>query len=52
MHERCVPNCKPRDQSCKKEEKGFFAEVRYLQLHGESSDKEKSILFLFFLLCF
>ena len=35
IHERCVTNCKAREQNCKKEEKGFFAEVRYLQLHGE-----------------
>ncbi|CAF1182284.1 unnamed protein product [Rotaria sp. Silwood1] len=33
IHEKCVTNCKPREKGCKKEEKGFFAEVRYLQLH-------------------
>ncbi|CAF0734353.1 unnamed protein product [Adineta steineri] len=33
IHEQCVAACKARDKNCKKEEKGFFAEVRYLQLH-------------------
>ncbi|CAF0733979.1 unnamed protein product [Adineta steineri] len=33
IHEQCVVACKARDKNCKKEEKGFFAEVRYLQLH-------------------
>ncbi|CAF4168700.1 unnamed protein product, partial [Rotaria magnacalcarata] len=33
IHERCVPNCKPREKNCKKEEKGLFVELRYLQLH-------------------
>jgi len=33
IHEQCVAGCKARAQTCKKEEKGFFAEVRYLQLH-------------------
>ncbi|CAF2065989.1 unnamed protein product [Rotaria magnacalcarata] len=33
IHERCVNGCKSREEGCKKEEKGFFAEVRYLQLH-------------------
>ena len=31
--EKCDDNCKPRDK-CTKEDKGFFSEVRYLQLHG------------------
>jgi hypothetical protein len=35
IHEQCVAGCKTREQGCKKEEKGFFAEVRYLQLHGK-----------------
>ena len=35
IHEQCVPGCKSRAQDCTKEEKGFFAEVRYLQLHGK-----------------
>jgi len=33
IHEQCVIGCKPREKGCTKEEKGFFAEVRYLQLH-------------------
>ncbi|CAF1457019.1 unnamed protein product [Didymodactylos carnosus] len=33
IHEQCVPNCTPRSTQCTKDEKGFFAEVRYLQLH-------------------
>ncbi|CAF3427232.1 unnamed protein product [Rotaria socialis] len=33
IHERCVPNCKPREKNCTKEEKGLFVELRYLQLH-------------------
>ncbi|CAF0838226.1 unnamed protein product [Rotaria sordida] len=33
IHEQCVVACKPREKDCTKEEKGFFAEVRYLQLH-------------------
>jgi len=33
IHDQCVTGCKSREQGCKKEEKGFFAEVRYLQLH-------------------
>ncbi len=36
IHEQCVAGCKTREQGCKKEEKGFFAEVRYLQLHGKN----------------
>ena len=35
IHEQCVTGCKPRDQGCVKEEKGFFVETRYLQLHGK-----------------
>jgi hypothetical protein len=35
IHEQCVAGCKERTAGCKKEEKGFFAEVRYLQLHGK-----------------
>ncbi len=34
IHEQCIPGCKSRIQGCKKEEKGFFVELRYLQLHG------------------
>ncbi|CAF3892038.1 unnamed protein product [Rotaria sp. Silwood1] len=33
IHEHCVEGCKPRAQSCAKDDKGFFAELRYLQLH-------------------
>jgi hypothetical protein len=34
VHEQCIPGCKLPRQDCKKEEKGFFVELRYLQLHG------------------
>ncbi|CAF2774209.1 unnamed protein product [Rotaria sp. Silwood2] len=33
IHEQCMSDCKPREQGCKKEEKGLFVELRYLQLH-------------------
>jgi len=31
--ELCYKNCKPRSKGCTDAEKGFFVEVRYLQLH-------------------
>lgn len=34
VHQQCITGCRSRTAGCQKDDKGFFVELRYLQLHG------------------